>query len=619
MSYPTNQEQHWMNHWWNQTQRQSGGDQPPQTPQRNFQEDEYQHHPEMQPLAPVTFHEPPRPPCLRMTGTYRLGTSSSHHPPMTLPTFHPLSGQLRQSNPATSGCSLLCPVSVSSYDPPPDTFPPLSPAARRMMHPGTPQPHQPPTSLPQTASSQSTPTMKTISISLSTAPSQNKEDPTPQSWSPPGQSHPAPRSPATPYPSMMTFPNPSPTMTTHPLPYSSPDTETGMTHSISMGPTMSGTSSVTWTEEFLAPTALRPGNYADTMSRFTSISEGRNEPQWDGTSQWNEGIQFLEGEEIRPSPPESLPIETGRYTLLHPDPNYMGEGEGGQSRSRRNWQEHYSYSRPDNDIWTTCPENYNQFNHFHYDEETFNGFVTETLRYELPQYPFPLPDSPPQGPYSNIPYAPHPRCIQKYRPPQYGTHPMGGQDPPNDPPIDVDPDDCQEGGSNNPPTEPTKEEHLQAACLKHDMIWNLNQTDTPNDDDDKGKRPARGRPFVPNWREPLHNRDNQFSVPRPPPGQGHPHPMPQPIGTAPSDAAYLGIKPILMQPPKPFHGDHDDIERFIGDCLTYFEAFATYFLLDSQTVPFATSYFEGPAKQWWVYKCPDFWSNDDDDPTPARF
>ncbi|SJL00818.1 uncharacterized protein ARMOST_04132 [Armillaria ostoyae] len=95
--------------------------------------------------------------------------------------------------------------------------------------------------------------------------------------------------------------------------------------------------------------------------------------------------------------------------------------------------------------------------------------------------------------------------------------------------------------------------------------------------------------------------------------------MPQPIDRAPLDAAYLGIKPILMQPPKPFKGAHNDIERFVGDCLTYFEAFAMYFTLDSQTVPFAASYFEGPAKEWWVYKRPDYWANDDNDPVSARF
>ncbi|SJL10249.1 uncharacterized protein ARMOST_13633 [Armillaria ostoyae] len=95
--------------------------------------------------------------------------------------------------------------------------------------------------------------------------------------------------------------------------------------------------------------------------------------------------------------------------------------------------------------------------------------------------------------------------------------------------------------------------------------------------------------------------------------------MPQPIGQAPPDAAYLGIKPVLMQPSKPFKGAHDDIERFVGDCITYFEAFSSYFILDSQMVPFAASYFEGPAKEWWVYKRPEFWANDDEDLISARF
>ncbi|SJL18796.1 uncharacterized protein ARMOST_22397 [Armillaria ostoyae] len=95
--------------------------------------------------------------------------------------------------------------------------------------------------------------------------------------------------------------------------------------------------------------------------------------------------------------------------------------------------------------------------------------------------------------------------------------------------------------------------------------------------------------------------------------------MPQPIGHAPPDAAYLGIKPILMQPPKAFKGAHDDIEHFVGDCITYFKVFSFYFLLDSQTVPFTTSYFEGPAKEWWVYKRPEFWANNDNNTVAARF
>ncbi|SJK99899.1 uncharacterized protein ARMOST_03210 [Armillaria ostoyae] len=150
----------------------------------------------------------------------------------------------------------------------------------------------------------------------------------------------------------------------------------------------------------------------------------------------------------------------------------------------------------------------------------------------------------------------------------------------------------------------------------HDKIWSF---PLPDGDNNKGKKPDRGHPFVPNYQHPLHKQEDRFSVPRPPPGKGCPHPMPQPIGHAPENAAYLRIKPILMQPPKPFKGAHNNIEHFIGDCITYFEAFATYFLLNSQTVPFAASYFEEPAKEWWVYKRPEFWANDNDDPVSARF
>ncbi len=33
------------------------------------------------------------------------------------------------------------------------------------------------------------------------------------------------------------------------------------------------------------------------------------------------------------------------------------------------------------------------------------------------------------------------------------------------------------------------------------------------------------------------------------------------------------VKPILMDKPEHFKGAHDDIKRFLGDCVTYFEVF----------------------------------------------
>lgn len=33
------------------------------------------------------------------------------------------------------------------------------------------------------------------------------------------------------------------------------------------------------------------------------------------------------------------------------------------------------------------------------------------------------------------------------------------------------------------------------------------------------------------------------------------------------------VKPILIEKPEPFEDAHNDIKRFLGDCITYFEVF----------------------------------------------
>lgn len=66
---------------------------------------------------------------------------------------------------------------------------------------------------------------------------------------------------------------------------------------------------------------------------------------------------------------------------------------------------------------------------------------------------------------------------------------------------------------------------------------------------------------------------HRFSIPRPDDYEG---PLTQgPSGTYPSDARLpmSEIKPLLMEKPQYFKGAHDDIERFLGDCRTYFETF----------------------------------------------
>ncbi|SJL15736.1 uncharacterized protein ARMOST_19241 [Armillaria ostoyae] len=136
---------------------------------------------------------------------------------------------------------------------------------------------------------------------------------------------------------------------------------------------------------------------------------------------------------------------------------------------------------------------------------------------------------------------------------------------------------------------------------EHIRYWNL-----PNQNQAKG--PTRGRqgapppPPDPNWSRPLHERDDRWSLPRPPPKwQQDP---PQPTSEANDDAPWLGIKPVMIHPPVPFDGKYDDIECFVGDCCMYFEVFAPFFQLHSQRVAFATSYFEGIAKDWWQFHDP---------------
>ncbi|PBK60092.1 hypothetical protein ARMSODRAFT_1026872 [Armillaria solidipes] len=138
----------------------------------------------------------------------------------------------------------------------------------------------------------------------------------------------------------------------------------------------------------------------------------------------------------------------------------------------------------------------------------------------------------------------------------------------------------------------------------------------------KGKAPDVPQPPtppIPNVRRPLAERGDRWSIPRPPPGQGRPDPVPNPVGLAPNDTAFLEVKPIMVKPPSPYEGKHDDIECFVSDCLSYFEVFTPYFTFPSLMTTFAASYLKGVAKDWWVYQRADFWESSDWTNEPARF
>ncbi|SJL16556.1 uncharacterized protein ARMOST_20082 [Armillaria ostoyae] len=240
---------------------------------------------------------------------------------------------------------------------------------------------------------------------------------------------------------------------------------------------------------------------------------------------------------------ESSRIEIERDTAQTWAHDYMGPIKEERTRNRSPSRTH---SRPSRDNWETAQTwreaGQNDFDHFHYD---YNPYAEE-----LPAAPFPLPDSPTQTTHHR-PH--HPRRLQGYHPPQYRTHPIAGQDPP---------DDEHAGGSDNPPvnTEEQREASEAAGRLlsriaelekelndkemrhrDHATKWGLPLRPT-----DKGKEPDHGRqpahlPLPPNQYRPLWRRDNRYSVPRPPPDRGRPDPLPQPIGTADPAAPFMNI------------------------------------------------------------------------------
>ncbi len=72
------------------------------------------------------------------------------------------------------------------------------------------------------------------------------------------------------------------------------------------------------------------------------------------------------------------------------------------------------------------------------------------------------------------------------------------------------------------------------------------------------------------------------------------------------------VKPLLMDKPKYFEGAHDDIERFLGDCVTYFKVFRWHYMQHpALMVVFASSLFRGPAKDWWVHLRDEYKYNPD--------
>ncbi|SJL08820.1 uncharacterized protein ARMOST_12191 [Armillaria ostoyae] len=84
---------------------------------------------------------------------------------------------------------------------------------------------------------------------------------------------------------------------------------------------------------------------------------------------------------------------------------------------------------------------------------------------------------------------------------------------------------------------------------------------------------------------------------------------PNPIEAMGDDAPWIGCKPDLIRKPEPFRGEPEDIDRFLTDCQMYFQVHSAYMWLDPHRVAFASSYFEGKAKDWWTLQLADLYSS----------
>ncbi len=203
---------------------------------------------------------------------------------------------------------------------------------------------------------------------------------------------------------------------------------------------------------------------------------------------------------------------------------------------------------------------------FTYDRETFPFPPSQNAE---AFYVRPMPDSPPVPP-RRAAYAPNPRDPGRY----YGT----GTSRLIAAAIEMD----TGGEGSGPPLVPTAEERVvqmeaQMIAMREENVQLLEELAQARAGD-KGKGPERGRP-------PHYN----------PPERG-------PLGEWSTDppAPFLGVKPTFERPAK-FKGEHDDIDRFLGDCATYFEVFRHVFAgVPSLMVVSAVSLLEGVAQDWWV-------------------
>ncbi|PBK79449.1 hypothetical protein ARMGADRAFT_1040803 [Armillaria gallica] len=125
-------------------------------------------------------------------------------------------------------------------------------------------------------------------------------------------------------------------------------------------------------------------------------------------------------------------------------------------------------------------------------------------------------------------------------------------------------------GSGQPPqpgpqTPEELAQHYAAALLQIAQL--RNSENTLRDQLTAAQNVNRGRP-------PGRQLDpDRYSVARPLAWTGPPASGPTSTWDENAPPATAGIKPVLIEKPQKFARKHDDIERFVGDCIMYFKVF----------------------------------------------
>ncbi|PBK92581.1 hypothetical protein ARMGADRAFT_1080636 [Armillaria gallica] len=300
----------------------------------------------------------------------------------------------------------------------------------------------------------------------------------------------------------------------------------------------------TSTEKSSDLTEAPPGKSDDETSSSGSSGPtvGILESEW--TSTWPPRAAIHSWESTRtPDWPRGYTPTTPRAST-HPTPARDSHTHAPGLPANR-WS-----SRPTSAPWHTSMRNGPKSRGFELDEETFGVAIRDddaTLDWNMVG---PMSDSPPRR--------------NRQRRDQYhgkGTSVLiagaGG--------------DKQMGGGGGQPAQPRPQnlqelaEHYAAALQQitqmRDTENELRDQLTVAQNVDRGRQPGR-QPDL-----------DRYSVARPPAWTGPPGVRPTGSWDTDNPPAAAEIKPILMEKPWKFVGKHDDIERFIGDCITYFEVF----------------------------------------------